>query len=535
MTASVKWHVTSRCARKLYLPEAPTPRTRDSQTSRRRPHSRLFLSLLIKTVGVASLWAGDLPPGGVEPAVVYHRFDFNTGSGDFKSTRGASLVQEEQGTEGLALSFKARSGGGGVKLPIDISESRELKIAFLARGTSYERVWMNVYDRVSDDNTTSRSPRVLPPGRWAPVIYYLDTFRYNSKKRTTVSLDTDYSTVRLFHPQPADNSQLWIDSFVVYRGRDDLPPDKVENLSAKLSGGKIALTWDSAADDVGAMTYVVSRRDPQAEKFSKVAETAHNRWTDSEALSGTTQYRVLAVDFERNLGTWSDSLGVQLGGVEAESRPKVAVRAAHRADLSALRQGHRKGAGRVEKGLVFLFGDSLSDASVYPREVQAQLGIFRVEAKGSRRKRTNFAREKVAEILAEENPEYLLVLFGTNNLRTGGIPSNQILQGWMSDLQSVVEAAFEWGTIPVLGTVPPRGFDDPESAPEAAYNRAIEELGSRLGVAVAPIFKGFQAAPDRTQLLSGDGIHWRPAGMTIAARAWAQALEEVEWVLRDRP
>lgn len=39
-----------------------------------------------------------------------------------------------------------------------------------------------MFDKKANDNTTPYGYRFLPDNRWVPVLYYVDLFRYNSKK-----------------------------------------------------------------------------------------------------------------------------------------------------------------------------------------------------------------------------------------------------------------------------------------------------------------------------------------------------------------
>ena len=78
------------------------------------------------------------------------------------------------------------------------------------------------------------------------------------------------------------------------------------------------------------------------------------------------------------------------------------------------------------------------------------------------------------------------------------------------------------------------GFRDPDSKPEANYNKNLIELSRRLNVPTAYIFESIQAAGERKTFISGDGVHWTGAGMGVAGKAWGRALAQAKFVLRDR-
>jgi hypothetical protein len=60
-------------------------------------------------------------------------------------------------------------------------------------------------------------------------------------------------------------------------------------------------------------------------------------------------------------------------------------------------------------------------------------------------------------------------------------------------------------------------------------------LATRLKIPVGYIFEDLQAAGDRKKYIAGDGVHWKGPGMEIGGRAWAKALRQIEFILRDRP
>jgi len=54
-------------------------------------------------------------------------------------------------------------------------------------------------------------------------------------------------------------------------------------------------------------------------------------------------------------------------------------------------------------------------------------------------------------ILDRDNPEFALILFGTNNNK-----SESHLPTAMADLAAIIDACARRGAVPVLGTIPPR-------------------------------------------------------------------------------
>jgi lysophospholipase L1-like esterase len=142
---------------------------------------------------------------------------------------------------------------------------------------------------------------------------------------------------------------------------------------------------------------------------------------------------------------------------------------------------------------------------------------------------TSFARNKVPEIIQRENPEFMFILYGTNNNK-----DEKHIPEAMDDLAAVVQACEANGTVAILGTIPPRGWT-PESAPEARFNQHLIALCRQIQVPTGYIFEDFQAAGDRRKHMGGDGVHWTGEGMEIAGRAWGKALEQIRFVVRDQP
>jgi hypothetical protein len=289
----------------------------------------------------------------------------------------------------------------------------------------------------------------------------------------------------------------------------------------------VQLKWNAADDNVAPMVYVVSRADRGG--FQKTAESYATSYLDTAAPKGGCRYRVFAIDFEENFGPWSDPVTVnststpRQSGLSREGKDRLGY-------ADHVRQVHARGEGKVRRNHATLFGDSLTGATVYPQCARAAFGNLTVGAFGYAAQRTSFARNKVREIIEEENPEFMFILYGTNNNK-----AEQRIPAAMDDLTAVVKACEANGTVAVLGTIPPRGWT-PESEPEANFNKHLIALCRRLEIPTGYIFEGFQekGPQNRRTCMGGDGVHWTGAGMTIGGRAWGETLDQVRFVLRDQ-
>jgi hypothetical protein len=121
------------------------------------------------------------------------------------------------------------------------------------------------------------------------------------------------------------------------------------------------------------------------------------------------------------------------------------------------------GRGKVRKGAVLCFGDSLTGATSYGQNVEAGVGRYVVVARGYPSMQTSFGRKRIGQELSEVNPEFCLALYGTNNPKGAkAIPQA------MEDLKAIADACAARGTGPspaaasdptdaVVPTWPPKG------------------------------------------------------------------------------
>ncbi len=474
---------------------------------------------------------GGDPPGaeGDPPGVkVYQRSSFDKEAHGWKSAYTGVLEHSDESVSGKSLRVSYGQKGIGAETPVSVSGSRDLRIAVHMRGRSLPFVMIKMYDEVAKDNTTAYGYRYLRAKGWTPILYHIDRFRYNSRQKGFLNAKADFSLVRFFaSAKSGKDVRFTIDNLVVYRGPDRQPPAKVAGLEAKATEAGVRLSWQPAEDNVAAQTYVISRSKGER-GFSKIAESCVPSYTDTSAGTGPHSYRVMAVDFEENLGPWSDMASVTPTS-ESEA-PVISPEEKDRLGYAAnVKKVHARGAGKVRRGHATMFGDSLTHATTYEYAAKSAFLTMTVKAFGYPRMKTSFGKDRIAEILKKDNPEFMCILFGTNNSK-----AEKNLGPAMEDLSAIVKACEENGTVPLLGTIPPRGFKDPKSQPEARYNARVIELAGKLKVPVGYVFEEIQAAGDRRKYISRDGVHWTQPGKALAGRAWAKALDQVRFVLRDR-
>lgn len=428
---------------------------------------------------------------------------------------------------------EARDTGRGpaASVPLKVEGSQGLKVAFIARGTGgVQRVPLNMFDAKAQDNTTALSYAWVDES-WRPVVYRCDRFRYNGGSMDSiVRADTSYDGIRFFgSPTPGQQGLLHIRNLVVYRGEDTEAPEPPAALAATTAPAGVRLAWKEPADNVGVARYSVSRAAADG-RFEKVAETSEPEFVDTTVpAAGTYSYRVLAIDFQDNLSPWSATVSATTAAPMTTAVPPSPYEADRRAYAAEIRRIHDSGAGRVVRGRVLQFGDSLSGATLYKLESEAALGRYMVEARGRAGWTTSQGRGVIEQDLRELRPEFCLILYGTNNVKAG---SNR---GAMNDLQFMTSACAAAGAVPIVGTIPPRGFQDRASKPEAKYNEELVKTFRAAHVPIGYIFELLQPIQDRHTYLAGDGVHWDRQAFRLSAGVWREVMLQVQFALLDRP
>jgi len=422
-------------------------------------------------------------------------------------------------------------GSDGLSKTIDlvVRGSEGLKVAFLARASGgVTAAALNLYDERAKDNTTSDAYRLVD-GQWRPVLYRCDRFFYNDGMNRLVARTTSYRDLRFHGPKTRDGKGLLeLRNVAIYRGEDASPPTVPTAVAAKPGADGVALAWKEATDNVGVALYAVSRAGEDG-KFVKVGQSCEAAFIDKPAAAGRYTYRVLAADFQGNLGPWSEPLRVEAprafdpaaASPEERDRPGYAEK---------VRTTAAAGAGKVVRGRVLCLGDSITGATNYRRYVESAVGLYDVWARGYEGQRTDFGRRKIEEDLKEVQPEFCLIMLGTNNGK-----SSKDVAAAMDDLAAIAKSCETFGTVPIIATIPPRGFGDPKSTPEAGYGEAAAKMCRENRIPTAYVFEAFQEGGDRRKLLAPDGVHLVDGGWEVTARAWQAAMAQVRFALLDRP
>ncbi len=145
-----------------------------------------------------------------------------------------------------------------------------------------------------------------------------------------------------------------------------------------------------------------------------------------------------------------------------------------------------------------------------------------VVLRGGGGERTSDGVERIDSVLEEENGEYMLILEGTNDVQA--FISGETIA---FNLGEMVRKTTEYGSIPVLGTLPPRrDLDNWNDWTEGVNRDHILPLARQEGVLVADHWKFFYAEPDWEALIGRKSEHPNDAGYAVMADCWFVAIEE---------
>jgi hypothetical protein len=428
-----------------------------------------------------------------------------------------------------ALTIPDEGQGTKKSLPLPIRGSRDLKIGFLARGTDgVSHVPFNVFDARARDNTTPKAYYWVSED-WRPLLYRVPLFRYNARVQSTVAPATDFRSLVFHGNRTGGKGVLYLKHFVVYRGDDRAAPAAPGGLKAEVTDGGVKLSWNAAEDNTAPAGYSVARAEANG-AFAKVGHVTLPPFVDKPGKAGTYRYRVLAFDLQDNLSPWSEAVSVKVGTAFTPELPSQEEKD-RRGYAKHVYKVHASGMGKVIRGRVLCYGDSLTGATNYRHYCASALGRYEVIAKGYPAMRTSFGRKHIEGHMKQYTPEYCLILYGTNNNKS---PKN--IPPAIEDMMEIARTCETYGTVPVIGTIPPRGFRDPESKPEARYNAALIEACRKNHVPIAYIFEEYQTCGmDRKKLLAGDGVHTVTGGWVCMGKAWQAAMEQVWFAVLNRP
>jgi hypothetical protein len=467
-------------------------------------------------------------------AQVYLKHDFDSGEnplGPTEVSRAALVSDATQALSGRSLHV-ARTREGryvGASVPLAVQGAKDLRIAFAVRARAMQTIAVNVFDKRRQDNTTPASPARIADEEWRTVVFAVDDFHYNSNRPDEkIEPATDFASLLFHGREDGPAAEFWVDKLVVYRGRDDRPPAAPAAVKAAPGAdGSIDITWQEPADDTFPAVYSIHQR-VAGGGWEKVGESLRPRYRDRAAAPGTYTYRITAADYEHNVSAPSADVTVNATTAAAGDRgvspgPWVTDRSKYAGHVREIRAS---GAGKVRPDVFLFAGDSLTAATLYTHILGGWLGRGLTVRQGVGTVTAEYGASNIKTYLVDARPEFAVVMYGTNDLERESVSTS------MRHMAAIIDACVEAGTIPIVATIPPKGFDRGEQQGPERFNRALVDLARQKRVPVSYVFDEMMRHDLKAMLY--DGIHLQPeTGNDAAGRALRRTMDQVYFALRD--
>lgn len=163
----------------------------------------------------------------------------------------------------------------------------------------------------------------------------------------------------------------------------------------------------------------------------------------------------------------------------------------------------------------------------YPLRLQNDLGLT-VFNEGNPGERTSDGVPRLREVLAEKNPDYVILLEGANDVEDGHADRA------LTNIQTMLNDIFGAGAQPLLGTITPSCCNHQNMLPQSAifsYNDQLRTIAGNDSVPLIDFYAALAGGPEVPYPVDGspgfihvpEGLHPTPDGydlMSNAAAAW---------------
>jgi len=166
-------------------------------------------------------------------------------------------------------------------------------------------------------------------------------------------------------------------------------------------------------------------------------------------------------------------------------------------------------------------GDSITaleggNTTTYPAILASMTGKTVIN-KGSGGAVSGAGASAVSGYLNEYKPGYLLILYGAND-----VIHSMSKEGTIANLRSMITAAKNNSTVPVIGTLTPMHFShDIFNGSAMELNVMIRQMAAEEGCAVADLESAFGS---NTSYYNSDGLHPNDSGLQVIANAFAGSM-----------
>jgi hypothetical protein len=403
-------------------------------------------------------------------------------------------------------------------IPLSITNTDCVKIAFQTKGSDLQTKFtlheVSLGDvshhrgayRFTGNWPLTATTYAWGAGDWTPCLYRADQFLPQDSKG-----EGGFELIHEGVPHGSSRAQFTrmtfqatknqVRNLVVYRGDDTTPPEVPGPLTARPDASAVHLAWKAAGDDTGVAWYVISRAAGNG-KFVKIAQTASLECMDRPLAAGTYRYRILAADYERNMSPWSAVVSATVAqGPHQPAPSEVVSDALHYA--AHIRAVHAAGAGKVQKGFVYHYGDCINYLDRTQDRNRAILPLFPYTLFNQiRNPNVDLSPVTTSSTLLRDlrnpafriltlRPEFCVLTCGLEDLRATPPPERKAVVQNALQMIKTFEAE---GTVVILVTTNPYAQTDPVGSPEEGLSDALAKMCEENKVPVARVFDMYRNA-----------------------------------------
>lgn len=133
--------------------------------------------------------------------------------------------------------------------------------------------------------------------------------------------------------------------------------------------------------------------------------------------------------------------------------------------------------------------------------------------------RTEQGVRRIDRVLRYDQPDYVLILEGVNNI------GEDLLETIAADLETMVQKVKASGAIPLIASLTPTSGEHVyKMSGINGLNSMIRNIVSREQVGFVDLYEAFFSRPDYSLLLDDDGLHPNSGGYTLMADTWHAGL-----------
>lgn len=133
--------------------------------------------------------------------------------------------------------------------------------------------------------------------------------------------------------------------------------------------------------------------------------------------------------------------------------------------------------------------------------------------------RTEQGVRRIDRVLTYDQPDYVLILEGVNNI------GEDLLGTVAADMEVMVQKVKASGAVPLIASLTPTAGEHIGKMPGInGINPLIRDIASREQIAFVDLYGAFFSTLDYSLLLTEDGLHPNNGGYTLIADTWHKGL-----------